>query len=235
MIGRFAIWMKSFSRGDHGSHKLSCTYIWESVQYWSAEFVNKTIQYCTVHAAPRVNCTQVILGRTARTLTPLGEGLGTGGYTEMSSYLIWPIAPSYMSPNGGGGGCGVSANEYNCTRNPNKLWGSNSIFNLCLCMMELGPSPPFVTAVMTVCCIHLVTYQQPQPESRSWAAPARAGGKVRQTFYHSTNHSYRVTLFPLSRAGRRVGPSFYDLLPLWSLLYRFIPLRPIPLRWFQQT
>ncbi len=32
-------------------------------------------------------------------------------------YLDWPIAPSYMSPNvggGGGGGCGVSANEYSC-------------------------------------------------------------------------------------------------------------------------
>ncbi len=29
-------------------------------------------------------------------------------------YLCWPIAPSYMSPNAGGGGCGVSANEYSC-------------------------------------------------------------------------------------------------------------------------
>jgi hypothetical protein len=28
-----------------------------------------------------------------------------------------PIAPSYMSPNeGGGGSCGVSANEYSCTQ-----------------------------------------------------------------------------------------------------------------------
>jgi hypothetical protein len=31
----------------------------------------------------------------------------------------------------GGGGCGVSANEYSCThRSPNKLWRSNSIFYL---------------------------------------------------------------------------------------------------------
>jgi hypothetical protein len=32
-------------------------------------------------------------------------------------YLGLPIAPSYMSPNAGGwggGGCGVSANGYNC-------------------------------------------------------------------------------------------------------------------------
>ncbi len=38
-----------------------------------------------------------------------------------------------MSPNAGGGGsCGVSANDW-CTsvlRSPNKLWKSNSIFNL---------------------------------------------------------------------------------------------------------
>jgi len=34
---------------------------------------------------------------------------------------------------GDGGSCGVSANEYSYThRSPNKLWRSNSIFNLCL-------------------------------------------------------------------------------------------------------
>ncbi len=36
-------------------------------------------------------------------------------------YLCWPIAPSYMSPNGGRGElrfCGVSANEYRCTQEP---------------------------------------------------------------------------------------------------------------------
>ncbi len=34
-------------------------------------------------------------------------------------YLGWPIASSYMSPNAGGGGsCGVSANEYICTGAP---------------------------------------------------------------------------------------------------------------------
>jgi hypothetical protein len=42
-----------------------------------------------------------------------------------------------MSPNAGEeGGCGVSANENSCahhvTWSPNKLWGSNSIFNLWL-------------------------------------------------------------------------------------------------------
>ncbi len=44
-------------------------------------------------------------------------------------YLGWPIAPSYMSPNAGGVG-GVSANEHSVHRSSNKLWRSNSIFNL---------------------------------------------------------------------------------------------------------
>ncbi len=56
-------------------------------------------------------------------------------------YLGWPIAPSYTSPNAdGGGSCGVSANEYSCvhhvTWSPNKLWRSNSIFNL---WVDLSP------------------------------------------------------------------------------------------------
>jgi hypothetical protein len=37
------------------------------------------------------------------------------GVTKDVAYLGWPIAPSYMSPNaGGGGGCGFLANEYSC-------------------------------------------------------------------------------------------------------------------------
>jgi hypothetical protein len=60
-------------------------------------------------------------------------------------YLGWPIAPSYMSPNvGGGGGCvglrSLSQNEYNCAHHvkwsPNKLWRSNSIFDLVLRLCE---------------------------------------------------------------------------------------------------
>jgi hypothetical protein len=51
-------------------------------------------------------------------------------------YLGWPIAPSYMSPNAGGGGCVVSANQNSCvhhvTWSSNKLQRSNSIFNLWL-------------------------------------------------------------------------------------------------------
>jgi hypothetical protein len=50
-------------------------------------------------------------------------------------YLSWT---SYM---GGGGGCGVSANENSCahhvTWSPNKLWRSNSICNLwCTCTLK---------------------------------------------------------------------------------------------------
>ncbi len=47
-------------------------------------------------------------------------------------YLGWPIAPSYMSPNAGGGGLrGLSQWVQLCTWSPNKLWRSNSIFNQC--------------------------------------------------------------------------------------------------------
>ncbi len=47
-------------------------------------------------------------------------------------YLGWPIAPSYMSPNAGRGGGGLRGLSWVqlCTRSPNKLWRSNSIFNL---------------------------------------------------------------------------------------------------------
>ncbi len=62
------------------------------------------------------------------------------GFQRDFIYLCRPIAPSYTSPNaggwGGGGGCGVSANEYSCahhvTWSPNKLWRSTSIFTLCI-------------------------------------------------------------------------------------------------------
>ncbi len=44
-----------------------------------------------------------------------GTGLSRGLQKDVV-YLGWPIAPSYMRPNAGGGGsCGVSANEYSCT------------------------------------------------------------------------------------------------------------------------
>ncbi len=54
-------------------------------------------------------------------------------------YLGWPIAPSYMSQNAGGGG--VAGSQLMSTavhRSPNKLWRSNSIFKL-----WVTPSPRF--------------------------------------------------------------------------------------------
>ncbi len=47
--------------------------------------------------------------------------------------LSWPTAPSYMSPNAGESGVAVSQPmRTDVHRSPNKLWRSNSIFNLCL-------------------------------------------------------------------------------------------------------
>jgi hypothetical protein len=44
-------------------------------------------------------------------------------------YLGWPIAPSYMSPNAGGGGVAGLGQWVMCKWSPKKLWRSNSIFN----------------------------------------------------------------------------------------------------------
>ena len=46
-------------------------------------------------------------------------------------YLGWPIAPSYMSPNWGGGGVtGSQQWVHLCTWRQNKLWRSYLLFNL---------------------------------------------------------------------------------------------------------
>ncbi len=74
-------------------------------------------------------------------------------------------------------------------------------------------------------CAISIIYQQHQqlvsPEVRSWAAPDRAGGTVRQgrrygpsgqavrTVHHRTNHTCLSTLLQLSRAGCRVGSALY--------------------------
>ncbi len=57
---------------------------------------------------------------------------GDVGLHKDVDYLCWPIAPSYMSPNARGGG-GVACSQPMSTavhRSPNKLWRSNSMFNL---------------------------------------------------------------------------------------------------------
>ncbi len=71
----------------------------------------------------------------------------------MSSILADQYRPSYMSPNARGGGvCRVSANENSCahhvTWSPNKLWRSNSIFNLWSVPSRPPPHPlpPRLTA-----------------------------------------------------------------------------------------
>jgi len=53
-------------------------------------------------------------------------------YKDMSSILAEPIAPSYMSPDEGEGGvAGPQPMSTPVHKGPNKLWKSNSIFNLC--------------------------------------------------------------------------------------------------------
>ncbi len=67
-------------------------------------------------------------------------------------YLGWPIAPSYVSPNAGGGRELRRLSQWVqlCTWSPNKRWRSNSIFNL---------SPPnphtLETLILPLKCDHL--------------------------------------------------------------------------------
>jgi hypothetical protein len=69
-------------------------------------------------------------------------------------YLSWPIAALVYEPKCGGG---VSANENSCahhvTWKPNKLWRSNSIFNLCL--RQLLKS----TAKMLFCTLYSIVWR----------------------------------------------------------------------------
>jgi hypothetical protein len=79
-----------------------------------------------------------------------------GGYKGMSSILVDQWAPSYMSPNAGGGECcRVSANEYSCghhvTWSPNTVnfWRSNSIFNQWSRYFHLPSYTPGICTVPT--------------------------------------------------------------------------------------
>jgi hypothetical protein len=74
-------------------------------------------------------------------MAPMKSGSQTVSYRGLlQGDVIYILAdqwhPSYMGPNTGGGEgvAGVSANENSCahhlTWSPNKLWRSNSLFNL---------------------------------------------------------------------------------------------------------
>ncbi len=73
-----------------------------------------------------------------------------GGHKEMSSTVsCWPIAPSYMwaqMRGEEGGSCWVSAKEFSCCvhRSPNKLWRSNSIFQLWFQAMGVATESPHI-------------------------------------------------------------------------------------------
>jgi hypothetical protein len=67
-----------------------------------------------------------------------------------------------------------------------------------------NPCLPFVTAVMTDGCVHLLY-------NSSWKG--NRYGTARQAVrpvHYSTNHTWRVTVPQLSYTGRRVGPALHD-------------------------
>jgi hypothetical protein len=73
------------------------------------------------------------------------------GGLQKDVYLGWPIAPSYMSPNAGEGGAedaGYQSMSTAVQRSPNKLWRSNSIFNLWLRLREMNGSVEWVREII---------------------------------------------------------------------------------------
>jgi hypothetical protein len=137
-----------------------------------------------------------------------------------------------MSLNaGGGGGCGVSANENSCahhvTWSPNKLWRSNSIFKLCEhrndleCFNTTARAVPAVDGVPAVPNIPVVAgnpafavakSQQQQRANKSTdanfsrnASKSRDARHVRKTSCRRAVNSRRVrskvTLAPIELQG----------------------------------
>ncbi len=86
--------------------------------------------FCTELLCTELYCRHQKQGWEGR-LRVGGGSVGARGLQRDVVYLGWPIAPSYMRQmRGEWGSCGVSANEYSCAQDPNKLWRSNSLFNL---------------------------------------------------------------------------------------------------------
>jgi hypothetical protein len=86
--------------------------------------------FCTLHYRTESVCWLRKSVLAFYSLFGPSRGWRSGGHKEMSSIL----APSYMSPNaGGGGGVGVAGTQPMSTavhRSPNKLWRFNSILKL---------------------------------------------------------------------------------------------------------
>ncbi len=85
-------------------------------------------------------------------------------------YLGWPIEPSYISPNAGGEGCGVSANEYSCPHGAQK---------------NFRDLTPYLTSAQDASCVDKtdqsqVTCERGAPLVRcylaGWGLPALAAG-----------------------------------------------------------
>ncbi len=84
-----------------------------------------------------------------------------GGLQRDVIYLGWPIAPSYMSPMGGGGVAESQPMSTAVRGRSTKLWRSNSIFDLwaivstndteTIYCLYLGPHPPSWQPAMDMC------------------------------------------------------------------------------------
>ncbi len=135
--------------------------------------------------------------------------LQTGGLQRDVVFLCWPIAPSYMSPSARGGGvAGSQPISTAVHRSPNKLWRSNSIFNLWLqrirvlvwledyhslkatMLLWLLPQAPQAQSWWTACSL-------PRSGRRQPASPPICNGKLM---------SISIVQFTVKRAKRFIRP-----------------------------
>ncbi len=85
-----------------------------------------------VSTTPMINFELWLSSQNSKKIWKVTTGLSWARAGDYVVYLGWPIAPLYMSPNAGGGGKlrGLTQWVQLYKWSPNKLWRSNSIFNL---------------------------------------------------------------------------------------------------------
>ncbi len=161
------------------------------------------------------------------------------GLQRVVVYLCWPIAPSYTSSNArgrGGGGCGVSANEYGCVQyitwhgSPNKLWRSTSIFNLCCPVSMLRHKSASEDDVFR----HSSVFSRHKTAAKSRIYTEYTEERMGRVA--NLDQTYKIIkltilLFPFSSAHPLTGSRMVG--PVWSRSNMIKPLLPsrLPISW----
>jgi hypothetical protein len=113
-------------------HHNRCTLVFTLVQISKGE----SEESCKVQRKTFAQAAAFVFYRRLSTVTE-GNLNGVQSYSGVTKIcrLSWLTNTLVYEPKCGGGGCGVAESQPMSTavhRSPNKLWRSNSIFNLCL-------------------------------------------------------------------------------------------------------